>query len=384
LDNEATVEVIRGGKRETVVRFEATRVRGIAYSPTGHLLVSLVGPNGGVWAVPFSADHVAPTGKQFLVAAGAGACSASSDGSLVYITNIDYTPRQIVRVDHSGKIVGKIGDVVDGAAAPLLSPDQKTLAVSVANAESYLGVELLDVASGTSRRVTDSFIEDYPTAWSRDGRLLLVERSPTLNWNDPRFGIWLVPTSGSAQPRKLISGWWGSLTPDDRTVVFRTYTPRDLSNIASVPVTGGTATEIVKSPFPKSDAALSPDGRFLAYSTREAATDAIYVTRYPNSDERWQVSADNARHPVFSRDGHTIYFASANRLMSASFSTSPTVTVGRPSALFDATPLNISLRELASIKQFDIAADGTIIAVQDLPATKRQVVLVQHWLEEFR
>jgi hypothetical protein len=47
--------------------------------------------------------------------------------------------------------------------------------------------------------------------------------------------------------------------------------------------------------------------------------------------------------------------------------------------LFDATPLNVSLE-----RNFQFLADGTVIAVQDLPSDKRQVVLVQNWFAEFR
>ena len=32
---------------------------------------------------------------------------------------------------------------------------------------------------------------------------LNANRSPTLNWNDPRFGVWLVPVDGSGEPRKI-------------------------------------------------------------------------------------------------------------------------------------------------------------------------------------
>ena len=381
LDNMASVEVIRGTKRQTVLSFAQATVRGIAYSPPGHVLVSLGGVDAGVWAVPFSADKVAPTGKQFLVAAGAGACSASSDGSLVYVVNIDYAPKQIVRVDHAGKIIAKIGDMIDGATTPLLSPDEKTLAISARSDENYLGVELLDLSTGARRRLTNAFAEDYPASWSHDGRQLLAQRSPTLNWSDPRFGVWLIPVDGSGEPRKIVTGWWSKFTPDDRNVVFLTYAVRDTSNIAIIPSTGGSPAEIVKSPFPKMEITLSPNGRFLAYTTRESGSDEIYVTRYPSGEGKWQVSRGSATAPVWARDGRSIYFASANRLLSAPFSESPTVTVGEPTVLFDATRLDISLGRR---NDFDVSRDGSVIAIQELPPTKRQVVLVENWLAEFQ
>jgi hypothetical protein len=47
--------------------------------------------------------------------------------------------------------------------------------------------------------------------------------------------------------------------------------------------------------------------------------------------------------------------------------------------LFDGTPLNLNLD-----RGFQLFSDGTVIAVQDLPADKRQIVLVQNWFAEFR
>ncbi|MEA2329530.1 MAG: eukaryotic-like serine/threonine-protein kinase, partial [Thermoanaerobaculia bacterium] len=118
------IEVIRGTKRQTVATFDAT-VRDAVYSRTGHLLVSLQGLNAGVWAVPFSIDTMTARGKQFLVADGAGACSVSADGSLTYVVNIDYAPKQIVRIDGSGKLSGKVGVPIPNTDNLALSPDER-------------------------------------------------------------------------------------------------------------------------------------------------------------------------------------------------------------------------------------------------------------------
>src|SRR5436305_6303651 len=98
-----SIEFSRGTKRQTVATFDST-VRDVVYSRTGHLLVSLQGINAGLWALPFSIDTMALRGRQFLVAAGGGAGSVSSDGSLVYVANVDFAPKQIVRIDSTGRI----------------------------------------------------------------------------------------------------------------------------------------------------------------------------------------------------------------------------------------------------------------------------------------
>ncbi|MEA2568195.1 MAG: eukaryotic-like serine/threonine-protein kinase [Acidobacteriota bacterium] len=385
LTNMATVEVIDGTKRKTVIDFGQSIVRGVSYSSaTGHILVSLGGLNAGVWAVPFSAETGAPTGKQFLVAAGAGACSASADGSLVYVANVDDAPRQLVRIDRTGKIVARIGEPTATAGSPVLSPDEKTIAYS-SHEGNFESIGLFDIATGTRRRLTSPVATDSPRAWSHDGHYLLADRSPSVDWNDQAFGIWLVPVDGSGEPTKIAKGApnnsWGNFTPDDRNIVFLTFAVRDAANIATVPVTGGVPREIVKSPFPKTDLTISPDGHFIAYTTRESGTDEVVATRYPEGQGRWPVSRGPGSRPVWSRDGHTIYFIAANKLFSAPVSYAPpSMAIGEPVVVFDAAPAGLSLNNV----RYDVFRDGSIITTQDLPPPKRQVVLVQNWLEEFR
>jgi len=383
LQNRAGIEVIRDRKRQTILTFDEGTVRGVTYSPSGHLLISLDGANAGVWAVPFSIPRMSPVGKKFLVAAGAGGCTASSDGSLSYVVNIDYAPKQIMRIDRTGKPIAKIGDVVDGASHPVVSSDERTLAIMARDEDRQLSVWLVDLGTGARRRLTQG-AEDYPTSWSRDGGYLLIHRGAgTLNWKDPAFGLWLVPLEGSAEPRKVVTGWDGVITPDGKDVVFRTTALRGDGKVASISLSGGSPMEILKSSYTKEQVALSPDGHFIAYTSRESGTPEIYITRYPSGEGKWLVSRGEADSPMWAQDGRALFFQSRNRLMSVAFSESPAVIVSAPVMLFDAAPLNVSLNVSLGESAFRVLRDGSVIAFEDLPPDKRRVVLVQNWLAEF-
>ena len=384
LENQASVEIIRDHKRQTILTFSDARILGVAYSPTGHILVSLDGRDQGVWAVPFSIDQMRPTGKQFLVASGAGGCTASSDGSLLYVANINYDPKQIVRIDRTGKLIAKIGEMFDGASDSVLSPDERTLAVKAKDEDGHLSVWLIDLGTAARRRLTRGASADTPTSWSPDGRSLIIHRFQTPNPSDPGFGLWQVPVEGSDPPRKIVKGFAGTFTPDGKTMVFLTFALRGDYSIASLSMSGGLPREIVKilgsaSVSASADAtvAISPDGHFIAYTSPESGTQEIYLTRYPSGEGKWQVSRGPGRRPVWGHDGRTLYFQSRSRLMSASFSESPTVTIASPLMLFDSATLNVS------IESFQALRDGNMIAIQDLPPDKRQAVLVQNWLTEF-
>ena len=77
-----------------------------------------------------------------------------------------------------------------------------------------------------------------------------------------------------------------------------------------VPLVDGPATEV--------DAAVSPDGRWLAYASDESGVFEIYVRPFPDAaSARWQVSAAGGTDPVWSRSGRELFYLSAqNEMMS--------------------------------------------------------------------
>ncbi len=142
---------------------------------------------------------------------------------------------------------------------------------------------------------------------------------------------------------------------------------------------GGSPSTIVKSLLasPRARFVFSPDGNFMLYAAASAHSDGLFLTRYPTGAGKWPVPQSNGNRAVWSRDGRSLYLVLDNRLMTASFTASPAVSIGEPRMLFDATPLNVTLDR-------NFLSDGTVIAVQDLPPDKRQIVLVQNWFAEFR
>ena len=56
------------------------------------------------------------------------------------------------------------------------------------------------------------------------------------------------------------------------------------------------------------DAALSPNGRWLAYSSAESGRVEIYVQAYGGSQRKWQVSANLGQVPHWSADGKELFY----------------------------------------------------------------------------
>jgi len=120
-------------------------------------------------------------------------------------------------------------------------------------------------------------------------------------------------------------------------------------------------------------AKLSPDGRFLAYTSGESKRTEVYVQTFPDPGGKWQISTEGGHWPVWSRDGRELYFISSDKKMMAVEvkAEGQKFEPGVPKALF-AVPES---------KQYDVARDGRfLIQVPQADATGSvSVNVVVNW-----
>jgi hypothetical protein len=89
------------------------------------------------------------------------------------------------------------------------------------------------------------------------------------------------------------------------------------------------------------------------------------------------VSAEGGRYPLWSRDGREIlYGAGEDKLMSVSVGSGTEPVLGQPVELFRIQFGNDGSRP------YDVAADGRLIAIQDLNTTPASIVVVENWTHE--
>ena len=72
--------------------------------------------------------------------------------------------------------------------------------------------------------------------------------------------------------------------------------------------------------------AVSPDGRWLSYVSRESGRDEVFVSPFPNSDAgRWQVSSDGGTEPLWAHSGKELFYRNgADELVAVQLSDSDT------------------------------------------------------------
>ena len=100
------------------------------YSHSGHILYRTGRRQGGLWALPFSAENLRPTGEPFPIAESGTGPSVSSEGVLVYSDfRISDRRKQLVWLNRSGEKVGCIGQPQGGLRSLSLSPGGRLLAM---------------------------------------------------------------------------------------------------------------------------------------------------------------------------------------------------------------------------------------------------------------
>jgi hypothetical protein len=101
------------------------------------------------------------------------------------------------------------------------------------------------------------------------------------------------------------------------------------------------AEPLIASPeFAESGPALSPDGRWLAYSSDRTEQDEVYVVPFPDVDSsRVAVSEGGGWNPQWSHSGDELFYLdAARRLMAAQVETDPDFRVVSTDTLFIPSP----------------------------------------------
>jgi Tol biopolymer transport system component len=140
----------------------------------------------------------------------------------------------------------------------------------------------------------------------------------------------------------------------------------------------------VKSPAREVFPALSPDGKFLAYSSDESGTYEVYVRPFPDvASARWQVSTAGGTAPLWSHSGKELFFRNNHGdLVAADISTAPTFTVTSQKSLFSLAPFAFA----GPVQEYAVAPDDKhfLMLRETMAGESGLLVVSEHWFEELK
>ena len=124
---------------------------------------------------------------------------------------------------------------------------------------------------------------------------------------------------------------------------------------------------------------LSPDSRWLAYTSDDSGQNQIYVKRFPSGEGLWQISSDGGDFVHWSPDGDELFYLQGQNLMGVAIKGTNSLDHGTPRKLF--TLLSAPRREYA-------VTDGGETFILPRPAgnadSPSSIAIVQNWFSEFR
>ena len=246
---------------------------------------------------------------------------------------------------------------------------------------SHGGAWIYDVASGAAHRVTADGTTNMRPEWTPDGTRVLF-RSDRAGRNTT---LWRQPADGSGPAQELVDVpgkvvFEGVLTPDGRTVVYRTGFI-GAEDIWYRRLAGDTAAHgIATTPFTEYAARISPDGRWVAYASDESGSYQVVVRPFPGPGAQVSVSVGGGNTPVWSRDGRRLFYANGNKLLAASVATSPTFAVTAREVLFEG---NYILN--GGHATFDVSPDGkSFLMLRPVVNRAEEIVVIPNWAAELQ
>ncbi len=349
------------------------------YAASGYLLYARATE---LIAVPFDLKRLDVTGAAVPVlenvrsrASGSGVAffDLSSAGSLIFVpSDAEAANRSLLWVDRRGQ-TRPATPAQRAYEHPALSRDGKKVAVVIHGTDDDIWIG--DMEKDAWTRLTFEADNQEPI-WSPDGKRIVFSS----NRKGP-FNLFAMLPDGSSPPEQLFASedwiYPNSFSPDGTLVAFSQQT-RAGYDIGLVASGGGPPRPFLATSLEELMPRFSPDGKWIAYVSRESGQADVYVRPYPGPGERSLVSSKGGDEPAWSPDGRELFYREAGRMMAVAIRAEPQFVAGAPQVLFEGLfePGN-------EFVNFDVAPDGQrFLMVKGPEAAPLQIVVVPDWFDE--
>ena len=382
--DDATIEAITLSTGERKKIYEGASLA--RYVATGHLLLAR---EGVLFAAPFDVDRLEVTGKPVPVVrevmgarnSGVVYADVSDTGLLAYFSGKSSTRRaRLVWRYFDGRSEPVRGASEEGYIDPSLSPDGKKIAMAIAADDGAFHVWTYDIERETPTRLTFEGNNTKPW-WTPDGKSIVFS-----SIRDGQGAIYIMAADGTGEERLVhtIEGVTvepSDVSPDGRVTMIVYGSNRSDISVKSLDDLGSEATVFSGGESAELHGAMSPDGKWMAYTSDETDSYDVFVRPFPGPGGRWQISKDGGIRPMWSRDGKRLFYRHGRRLYGVD------VEVGEDGA-FRPGSQKLILEDLPRAQlaiSYGVSLEGDAVLVPEPvgdTGTPDEITVVVNWLDQ--
>jgi len=341
----------------------------------------------------FNAPKLGVSGEPMTLADDIGAVrslslapiTVANNATLIYQT-LGKPTRQLAWFDRAGNQITSVRDAGEWGPPRIASDGHRAIAAKLPLGSDAADLWVLDLGGGATQLTTTSTHEGAPV-FSPDGSKIV---SFIAGKGEANYDLFVRPLDPNGRADLLFHSAFPKYptdwSRDGRYIFFNVINESTKYDVWAVSTADRRAGPILDTVNIERDAALSPDGKWLAYDSDESGRAEVYVQPFTGIDNsakrRWKISTTGAALPKWRADGKEMFYITASgRIMSIAVHAGPDVfDFEPPTKVFQTRPIP------KAWNFFDVTADGQKFLV-NLPiewAGSSEFNVVTNWTEKLK
>jgi eukaryotic-like serine/threonine-protein kinase len=277
---------------------------------------------GALTAQEFDPSSLTFKGKPVSIASNIEFAPARNEGNFSASRNVllyrhtSVVNRELVWFDGSGKEVDHWGEPAPYLGGKFFAATQTALLSRATPGGNGYSLWISDVARKTVNRLTQDSDRAASGAISPDGKDVWISTTTGYVSSLTRRSL-----SASGAEEKVLENFNGQLTlfgisRDGRYLVFNHQDPKTDYDIYIMDLQGEKKlVPVLNGPSAELNGHVSPDGKWLSYTSNETGAEELFVTSFPVPGSRWQVSSGGiTSSDDWSADGKNLRYRKGEKI----------------------------------------------------------------------
>jgi serine/threonine-protein kinase len=358
------------------------------YLPSGHIVFTR---NGDVLGIPFDVRTLQVKGTPAVViehvlnapSQGAVQFAASHEGTIAYVSGGEaQVGAALVWVDRRG-VVQPLPAPKRIYQFPRLSPDGQQVAIRIQ--DTATDIWLYKIARSELLRFTSKANDAETPVWTPDSARIAY----AVTGSNPARQIMWKMADGSGGEEVLagsdhhlhLGGW----SPNGDVLIAMAT---DAGNMWTLSINDKrTLKPFLQPPYVVRAGTISPNGRWIAYSSNETNRFEVYVQAFPNPGRKYQISSSNGgTEPIWAKNGRELFYRNGDKMMAVVVDTrGDNLEPGPPTLLFEGhfAVSNVS----GGDAWYDVNSDGSrflMLKADESSNNAASIVIVENWTNELK